>query len=73
MGDLLFELDAEFDEDIIEEEIKETLRQYEPRAQVQAVSVDVNGQQNTGKCVITFKIVNSGIIVDEEIDITRLR
>lgn len=70
---LLFSLDAEFDEDIIEDEIKETLAVYEPRAQVQTVSVDVNGETNSAKCVVTFKVVNTGIVVDEEIDITRLR
>jgi phage baseplate assembly protein W len=73
LGYLLFELDAEFDEDIIEDEIKETLAQYEPRADVQAVSIDVNGEQNSAKCVVTFKVVNTDIVVDEEIDITRLR
>jgi hypothetical protein len=40
---------------------------------VQSVAIDVNGEQNSAKCVVTFKVVNTDIVVDEEIDITRLR
>ncbi len=73
LGYLLFSLDAEFDDDLLEEEIRETINLHEPRAVVEDVKIKIDGQNNQATCTITFKITNTDIVVQQDIDITRLR
>ena len=42
LGYLLFSLDAEFDDDLLEEEIRETINLHEPRAIVEDVKIKID-------------------------------
>jgi len=70
---LLFELDTELDEDIIEEEIANSLEIYEPRAILRNVEIDMNGEQNKCDVTVEFQVVNTGEIAQVTVDITRIR
>lgn len=70
---LLFELDTDFDDDLLQDEIIETLSVFEPRCEVQKIRTEINGDQHSVKCLIEFKVVNSATSAIVEIDIARMR
>lgn len=70
---LLFELADDATGSEVEEQIVNTIQQYEPRAQL--LSVDVNSQpdRNSIDVTITFRVVNSQEIVTFTTNLARLR
>lgn len=70
---LLFELDTEFDEDLLQQEIIRTLDVFEPRCEVQKIRTEITPDQHTAKVQVEFKVVNSSELGIVEVDIARIR
>lgn len=73
LNDFLFNLDTEFDDDLIEEAIIQAINDYEPRAQVLNVNVNTNGDYHEVKATVTFRVISTNDTVTIELDLTRLR
>ena len=69
----LFELSEYFDEQEIEDEIRETIHGFEPRARVQSVRVRVNPDINDINATVVFNILNTFETVTLELSLARLR
>jgi len=70
---LLFELDTEFDTDLLEDEIIKTLEIFEPRCVVQKIRTEIPEDQHSAKVQVEFKVVNSAELGIVEVDIARVR
>lgn len=71
---LLFELVDDPDvEDEIEEKVRNTLKRYEPRAEVLGIEVNPLPDNNTISIQVEFKVVNTEEIVTVTTRISRLR
>lgn len=70
---LLFELDTDMDMDVIEEEIENSLSTFEPRALVQRVLVDIDGDTNNAQVTVEFQVINSGERAVVTVDVARIR
>jgi phage baseplate assembly protein W len=73
LNDFLFNLDTEFDSDLIEESIIQAINDYEPRAQVLNVNVTANGEYHEIIATVTFRVLSTNDTVTIELDLTRLR
>lgn len=73
LNDFLFNLDTEFDSDLIEESIIQAINDYEPRAQVLNVNVTTNGEYHEVIATVTFRVLSTNDTVTIELDLTRLR
>lgn len=73
LNDFLFNLDTEFDSDLIEESIIQAINDYEPRAQVLNVNVTANGEYHEVIATVTFRVLSTNDTVTIELDLTRLR
>ena len=73
LNSFLFNLDTEFDADLIEERIIQKVDQYEPRAKIVNVSVNVNGDMNFARASVTFRILSTNEEDTVELNIARLR
>lgn len=73
LNSFLFNLDTEFDADLIEERIIQKVDQYEPRAKIVNVSVNVNGDMNSARASVTFRILSTNEEDTVELNIARLR
>lgn len=73
LNDFLFNLDTEFDDDLIEEAIVQAINDYEPRAQVLNVNVNTNGDYHEVTATVTFRVISTNDTVTIELDLTRLR
>ena len=69
----LFELSEYFDEQEIEDEIRETIQLYEPRARVTRIRVNVNPDLNDIKVTVVFQILNTLQRETLELSLARLR
>jgi len=69
----LFNLDVEFDLDLLEERIIESVDRYESRAKVVNVDLAVYGDQHLVKATVTFRILNTSEEDTIELNLTRLR
>ena len=75
-GDLnsfLFSLDTEFDLDLLEQRIIDSIDTYEPRAKVLNVDFRMTPDSHTVYAKVTFKVVNISEIETIDLTLTRLR
>ena len=75
-GDLnsfLFSLDTEFDLDLLEQRIIDSIDTYEPRAKVLNVDFRMTPYSHTVYAKVTFKVVNISEIETIDLTLTRLR
>lgn len=70
---MLFELSADTTADEIEANIIRNIEQYEPRAQIRRLVVDVNPDANSMLVDIEFRVVNTQETVTFQTSISRLR
>jgi phage baseplate assembly protein W len=70
---MLFELSAETTADEIEDTIIRNIEQYEPRAVIKRLFVDVNPDSNSMLVDIEFLVVNTQETVSFQTSISRLR
>ena len=69
----LFELDYDFDEDIVREEIVSSIENYEPRAQVTNIKVSLISASNEVRITVKFKVVGYDQIQTLDLSMARLR
>lgn len=70
---MLFELADEDAEDEIEENIRNAINKYEPRAEILTVSVNVLPDQNDMRVSVHFKIISTQETVTFTTNLSRLR
>ena len=73
LNNFLFNLDTEFDLDLLEERIIQRVDMYEPRAKIVNVDLSVDGNYNTVRATVTFRILNTNEEDTIELNLTRLR
>ena len=73
LNSFLFNLDTEFDADLLEERIIQKVDQYEPRAKVVNVDLSVNGERHSVRATVTFRILSTNEEDTVELNIARLR
>ena len=61
------------DIDLLEERIIQKIDQYEPRAKVVNVDLNVQGDRHTVRATVTFRIVGTNEEDTIELNLTRLR
>ena len=71
---LLFELVDYTDGFMLKERIIQSIRQYEPRAEITDISVKGNDEyKNTENATVTFRIINTAEVVQFSTNLVRLR
>ena len=70
---MLFELSESRMSRTIEKEIRHTLHRYEPRAKVLDINIVSKPDAHSLRVRLTFRILNTGEIIDLETTISRLR
>ena len=70
---MLFELADEDTEDEVEENIRNAINKYEPRAEILTISVNVLPDQNDMRVSVYFKIINTQETVTFTTNLSRLR
>ena len=73
MSDFLFELNDGIEDEEVEDRIEETLRTYEPRADILDVKVISNPDNNDISVTLTFKVLSTSEEVTLNLSLTRLR
>jgi len=73
LNDFLFNLDTEFDDDLLEESIIRAIEDYEPRAVVLNVKVTTQPDFNSVKATVTFRVLSTNEVLSVNLDLTRLR
>jgi phage baseplate assembly protein W len=73
LNNFLFNLDTEFDLDLLEERIIQRVDMYEPRAKIVNVDLRVDGNYHTVRATVTFRILNTNEEDTIELNLTRLR
>ena len=73
LNNFLFNLDTEFDADLLEERIIQKVDQFEPRARVVNVELRINGDYHSVTATVTFRILSTNEEDTVELNITRLR
>ena len=73
LNDFLFELNDGIDDEEVEDRIEESLRTYEPRAEVLEVKVISNPDNYEISATVTFKFVSTSEVVTLNLSLTRLR
>lgn len=69
----LFNLDTEFDAEAIEDNVRDTVLNYEPRVRIQSVVANVNSDNNDIKITLVYQIINTLENVTQEVSLARLR
>lgn len=69
----LFALSEEFDELDIKEQVSQTIENYEPRARVREVAVDINPEANSVNVTVIFQMVTTLQVETVQVSLTRLR
>ena len=73
LNNFLFNLDTEFDLDLLEDQIIQRVDMFEPRAKIVNVDLQVSGNYNTVSASITFRILSTNEEDTIELNLTRLR
>lgn len=73
LNDFLFNLDTEFDDILLEEAIKQSIDDYEPRAEVLNVNVNTQSDYNSVSATVTFRVISTNETLSIDLDLTRLR
>tara|TARA_Y100000817_G_scaffold207947_1_gene163088 strand:- start:286 stop:729 length:444 start_codon:yes stop_codon:yes gene_type:complete len=73
MSDFLFELNDGIEDEEVEDRIEETLRTYEPRADILDVKVISNPDNNDISVTLTFKVLSTSEEVTLNLSLARLR
>jgi len=69
----LFNLDTEFDAEAIEDNVRDTVLNYEPRVRIQSVVANVNSDNYDIKVTLVYQIINTLENVTQEVSLARLR
>ncbi len=70
---ILFSLSTDLDEDDIEQRVRSTIENYEPRAVLKDIQVNINPDYNSASLTITFSVVNTTKVVTLGLTIARAR
>jgi len=70
---ILFSLSTDLDEDDIEERVRSTINNYEPRADLREVKVSIKPDYNSADITVIFGVVNTTKIVTLGLTIARAR
>lgn len=73
LNQFLFSLASEFDEEDIAEVIFQTVANFEPRAIVRKVLVNLDDDRNSARVTVIFQIKSTQEVVELSIPIARLR
>lgn len=73
LNDFLFELSDDFSDLDIKEQVAQAISNYEPRAVVKAVDVNLNPDFNSMSVRVEFSIITTLETVVLEVDLVRLR
>jgi len=73
LNSALFSLDTEFDPEYVQNLIYDAITNYEPRASVLSVSVQMQSDYNALDASVEFQVVNTKEIVTLNVSIARLR
>jgi len=73
LNEFLFSLDQEFDELDIQERVRSVVANYEPRAVVNKVNVELAPDQHTVGITVVFSIRTTGEVVELDVSLTRVR
>jgi len=73
LNDFLFNLDTEFDELEIEDNVMQAIANFEPRAILRDVSATLLPDQNSVNVKVVFQVVNIQETQELSINLTRLR
>jgi phage baseplate assembly protein W len=73
LNDFLFELDTDFDIDLLGEQIIQAVDTYEPRAQVTRVDANLYSDRNEVVVTVEFQILSTSELVVLNLTLTRLR
>jgi len=69
----LFSLSEEFDELDIKEQVSQAIDNFEPRARVREVAVDINADANLINVTVIFQMVTTMRLETVQVSLTRLR
>lgn len=70
---LLFEPDSPLLATVIQKSIEQTISNYEPRVKLTRVVVDMSSDSNSLYVTIEFKIVNTSVVQEMDVILTRTR
>ena len=73
LNNFLFNLDTEFDDDLLEEAIAQAIDDYEPRARVLNVDVKTRPDYNSVDVTVTFQVISTSDTLSINLNLTRLR
>jgi len=73
LNEFLFALSSEFDEIGIKEQVAQTIQNYEPRAIVKQVNVELLPDANSINVTVVFQVVTTLQVETVEVSLTRLR
>ena len=73
LNEFLFSLDQEFDELDIQERVRNVVANYEPRAVVNKVNVELASDQHTVGITVNFSVITTGEVVELDVSLTRVR
>lgn len=73
LEDMLFSLSTDLDEDDIEQRVRSTIDNYEPRAELRDVKVAIRPDYNSADITIIFGVVNTTKVVTLGLTIARVR
>lgn len=73
LGAALFELDTDYDPELMAELIASSIKRYEPRARVLNIDFTTFPDRNELRATIKFEVQNVGEVVSLDVDLARLR
>ena len=73
LNDALFSLDTEYDPEYIQDLIYDAITNYEPRARVLSIDLNVQPDYNSLDATVNFQVVNTAEIVALDVSLARLR
>tara|TARA_A100001035_G_scaffold253608_1_gene226885 strand:- start:16953 stop:17393 length:441 start_codon:yes stop_codon:yes gene_type:complete len=73
LNSALFALDTDYDPDFIQDLIADAIKNYEPRARVLSISLNLKPDYNSLDATIQFQVVNTNEIVSVDVSLARLR
>jgi phage baseplate assembly protein W len=73
LNNFLFELSEDFDEEIIEDNVKNAIQIYEPRARIIDVVATVQSDINDVRVTVKFQVINTSEEVTLSVSLARLR
>lgn len=69
----LFELDADFDPEYVQNIVADAIANFEPRANVLSVTVQLQPDYNSLDITVQFQVINTKEIVTVDVSLARLR